>query len=293
MTDFKVSFDRQRFTEKPSKYDMISIGDGIAGKVKAVSRDYAKSFVKLVGENGCTFCPATFKDGARNNAHFEQAQQFVLDFNGGITPEDVTGRAERYGLPVFFSYSKLDDESNGGFKAAFLNDVPVSDVRAAEIIQELLLTVFPEADSRQKDVSKMCLGGKRLLHFDEALPTIDLESAARGMSAYLHDRHGKTHFKEKIAKFAEKNGIALDSSGFLDITVTEDSKDSSGTLSSSGNKMPNPIILSDTVGKKFPTLSYRINLTDNGTISCSSDQKTLRTYYRPSVLSDLRGTERV
>jgi hypothetical protein len=45
--------------------------------------------------------------------------------------------------------------------AVFLNDVSVTDVRAAEIMENMLLTIFPEADPSNKSIVQMYYGGHK------------------------------------------------------------------------------------------------------------------------------------
>ena len=80
---------------------------------------------------------------------------------------------------------------------------------AANIQKNALMTIFPESDKTDNDISKMYYGGKGLLYYDKSLPTIDIESTLRNMTYYLKNEHGATHFKEHIKKFAKKNNIRL------------------------------------------------------------------------------------
>ena len=55
------------------------------------------SLMKAVGEEGCVFCPSTFKDGIKSRETFEQSQLFVLTFgnanNEGLSFIKIKSRA--------------------------------------------------------------------------------------------------------------------------------------------------------------------------------------------------------
>ena len=104
MNEFKVSFDIFRYSSKPKGYDVSLIKERIANNVRHTDKSNIKSFVQLVGSNGCTFCPATFKHGTVGIDYFEQMQILALDFDKGISFEAVKDRADQYNLPILFAY---------------------------------------------------------------------------------------------------------------------------------------------------------------------------------------------
>lgn len=117
-----------------------------------------------VGNQGHTFCPATFMNNKRKATDFARMQVFTLDFDCGISAEEVRRQAERCMLPVSFMYHSFSSTSEcPRFRTAFVNDVPVTDKKAAEIILNMLLEIFPEADKSCKDVSRMFFGGKGVI----------------------------------------------------------------------------------------------------------------------------------
>ena len=198
MTEFKVCVDNYRFKSKPGIYEAASIADRIANNIRSYNRDSIKTFVGLVGKEGCTFCPATFKKGKhdfryirKSKENFEQTQLFALDFDNKtpdktVSFEEVKDRAERYDIPILFAYDTFSSVNHDKFRVVLLNDVPVLNRKLAETMLQALHTVFPEADpSCCKDVSRMYYGGRRLLHFDDSIPEISIESLFRNMNIYL------------------------------------------------------------------------------------------------------------
>ena len=180
MCNIKVSFDNNRLTEKPNGEIAAQISKSVGGNPKLLSKENIKAFAIAVGQNGHTFCPATFKNGKRSKDNFEQQQLFALDFdnkdtNNSITFDEVKKRAEHYELPVLFAYETLSSTNRDKFRIVFLNDTSITDRKVAEAMQLALGTIFPEADSScYKDTSKMYYGGKGVLYRSDDTPTINI-----------------------------------------------------------------------------------------------------------------------
>lgn len=70
-------------------------------------------------------------------------QVFTLDFDCGIPDEEVRRQAERCMLPVSFMYHSFNSTSEcPRFRTTFVNDVLLTDKKAAEIILSMLLEIF-------------------------------------------------------------------------------------------------------------------------------------------------------
>ena len=277
MNDIKVCLDKQSFAFKPPNEDAARISNRIGKSIKQLNSENLRSFALDVSCDGYTFCPATFKGGIRNKKNFKQQQLFALDFDGGITLQEVYDRTEKYDLPILFAYETFSSKNKDKFRVVFLNDVSVTDIRIAEIIQNALITIFTETDKTCKDISKMYYGGKKLLKFDSSIPEINIELLIRNMTIYLRNKYGDTHYKEHLKKFAQSNGIALNNKGMLDISIVEDNSELLFTNKITKNKFstentganpsnnengkisPNTIIV-NSVGGFLPKLKYLINL---------------------------------
>ena len=100
------------------------------------------------------------------------------------------------------------------------------------------------------------------------------------MTIYFWNKHGGTHYKRHLEKFARINGIALTNRKMLDIsriesdtssTSTNESKNistkQSGAYTSNdpdGKIWPNPIIVNNiAIGQNLPNIKYIINLNNN------------------------------
>ncbi len=267
MDAIRISLDKKEYRSKPTNMDAAKINSRIAKCIEEMEDpDAIKRFVENVRQHGCTFAPATFRNGSKKTDDFEQMQMLVLDFDGDISYKDVRDRAEKYGLPVLSVYDTLSSKEHDRFRIMFLNDVPITDKRAAKIYKNALMEIFPEADRTDSDISKMYYGGKELLYFDQSLPTIDMESAIRNMTYYLMDKDGATHYKRTIRRFARKHGIRLNRKGLLDISSIDDATESMST-SDDGKNSQKPIIFYKSNGDFLPRSCYQIHLEDECTIS--------------------------
>ena len=98
MSKFKISI-LKAFKDKLIEAEMESM---------VIKGNNLVSLMKAVGEEGCVFCPSTFKDSIKSRETFEQSQLFVLTFgnanNEGLSFIKIKSRARYYGLPMLFAY---------------------------------------------------------------------------------------------------------------------------------------------------------------------------------------------
>ena len=292
MNKIEMSFDNMPFKSKPTGFEVSQISIRIAKNKKTLNNGGdIKKFAELVGQMGHTFCPATFNNGIRNTDGFEQLQLLTLDFDKGISLDEVFTRAKEYILLPLFVYETFSSVNQDKFRVVFLNDLPITDERLAKISLDALLTIFPEADQNCKDITRMFYGGKKLLYFDYSLPTVNTESLLRNMTICLNRRRGDNHYKQHIARFAKNHSIRLNDSGLLDISIINILPEDLGTLSN-GKKSPSAIIIPVLPiidnGEFFPKSHYCISLVDNCTLY-SGREKPAKNHaeYRASALRDI------
>lgn len=165
--------------------------------VSAVAKDIAKhpetvSLQELaeIIEEGYTFCPCTFTQPRKKKEFIKQMQLFVLDFDGAagthepcpLKIDDALKRAEKYNLPVVIAYETKSSVDFGRYRLVFKYNEPIYDKRMMEVINRLLLCVFPEADQSTKDLSKMFFPGKNIRYYGDKVFYIDsLAIAAEAM----------------------------------------------------------------------------------------------------------------
>lgn len=309
MNTIKFSYDRQSFQSKPSGDEIRRINSRIARSAQKLDRDGLMEKVTKIGNGGHTFSPATFKNGRRNKDNFEQQQLFALDFDNKdpkkkLTFEEVKERARQLEMPILFAYDTMSSVQHDKFRVVFLNDVSIADRRVAEAVQLAMGEMFPEADaSCYKDVSKLYFGGKGLLHYDDEVPQINIESVFRNYTYCMRKRYKDNHYKEHIAKFSKETGIALNEKGLLDIRVTDhlpepdDPTEDTGAkqYTENGKNSPTAIIYDQDDsnikenGEIFPNQYYIIKFssTRNSSVKTPGEKAANHKKYRSGVLKEM------
>lgn len=315
MNEIKVSLIEKAYFAKPSGAEIGKLSKELPYCSKLLELSDLKIFADNVGNKGYTFSPATFTCGIRKKEYFEQQQLIALDFDSKtdktkVTFEEIKSRADRYELPVLFAYETLSSNNPMKFRVVFLNDTSITDQIVANAVLLAMAIIFPEADPMcYSDVSKMYFGGKKLLYFNNDIPTVNIESIFRNMSYYLKEKYKSNHYKEKIYKFSTKTGIATNKNGLLDINVSYDPTESYDTteypgvsyMKENGKISPCPIIYTSNIiasGENFR--KYKISLkninecTGNTSVGRTASSRTTvnKTYknhckHRSTILSKM------
>ena len=161
---------------------------------------------------GYSFCPATFRDGVRNNDNVEQMQLFALDFDGDkkngtgcVLPyEEALKRAERCHLPVVMSYETKSSVNWSSYRLIFLYNSPIYEVRLMKLINYLLYYIFPESDKKCKDLARMFYPGKEIIiHNEEYFYLDELLISAQIMA----DLKGKNTWKTYLNNIQKETQI--------------------------------------------------------------------------------------
>lgn len=154
-------------SKEEDKEEFKQINNRIGGKMKVM--DYLQ-FIDIVGNKGHTFCPAIFeKQGnyaPRRKSTFLQQHIFALDFDGGITFEEVLQRAYTYNIPPTFIYKTLScsDTEINKFRVIWIADFVANSVKFAESIVKMMMIIYPEADKACKDCCRLFFGGKGVVY---------------------------------------------------------------------------------------------------------------------------------
>lgn len=270
MNGFKASIHKFPSKTEFNHRTMEALDSMIADKAEFIKRDDIKSFVKLVGSKGCTFCPSTFLNGRKSRNTFEQSQLFVLYFdsltspgNSGLEFEIMRDRACQYELPVFFAYDVFSTSHHNKFCLVFLNNTAFRTWKEAEAIQKALMMIFPESD-KSCSVLTLYKGGNKVLYFDDAMPEINADLLFMNMSLYLKNRYGDTNYKRKIVEFSRQTGIRLNQNKFPDVSFVE-CKAEDICKNIDDKNSPIPIIEINRFGEKLSYLNYHIHFEDSET----------------------------
>jgi len=264
VNNLKISLDHAQYKSKPKHEEIAEISKRLGAQIKNLRRSDLLQHLVCIGAKGQTFCPATFTNGKRKSENFEQMRLFVLDFDEGISLDEVRTRAESYELPILCIYETFSSAKENKFRVIFINETSITDIRVAQIIQNALMMIFPEADRNCKNVIQMYFGGKELLYLNEfiltteEIPNINLEILIRNMTLYLKDKYGTKHYKRKVYEFAKTNNIRLNNKNLLDILVIENAENIGNN--DNGKNLPNSSTIVVDFGRKFPNKNIIINL---------------------------------
>lgn len=126
-----------------------------------------KELADKVGNNGKAFLRA-FITEKRTAEHFQQQDFLVLDFDDGFPYEKFKDRCQKYDLLPAFTYKTLSSSRELlKFRAVFVLERTVTNPVFASALNYLMYNVFPESDSSCTDLSRIFLGGKKLMDFNQ------------------------------------------------------------------------------------------------------------------------------
>ena len=307
-SEIQLSLDSVPFTSKPKGSEIGEVSNRLGDSTVAVSTDELPEITKKIGEQGYSFCTATFTNGRRSKKNFLQQQLFALDFDNSdpkrrtATPDEVLNRCNSLGIPVTAMYDTFSStKGNPRFRALFLNDAPIADKRLVADMSRMLGAIFPEADHCWKDCSRMYFGGKKIIYVNEDLTNtinVDLLIQAHDQYVYLSDKSGK-HYREKINRFWKDNKPKVASCDAVEKTTGACSvSDQSDGCVKNGGEMPSPIILETNIGSgkipPFYVITYQKTNQRTSTTSTAPSEPTStrsstarRTRYRSDLLKKL------
>ena len=167
MFNIKVRLDKKSFQEKPNKEEVkgisIRLGNSLAEDI-----EWAK-FCNLVGESGCSFSPADFY-GSRKNENFKSQQIFGLDFDGGVSFEDIETRSIKLKIPIALAYETFSSKNCNKFRVVFVCNTEIYDVTLRDKVTAKLIELFPESDKTCSDAARLYFGGKKVIKMTEIFP---------------------------------------------------------------------------------------------------------------------------
>ncbi len=159
MKDVKhfVTISYFKHDHKPLKEDR----GYISNQVRNLIEIDVNNFAEIVAQPyGATFCPVNFSGRTRSNKNFVSQSIFCLDFDTGITPEQVIRRFKSYGITPNLYYTTFSDsQATRKFRVVMFLDTAIKDVNQRKYLVDSLLKFFPEADKACKDASRMFFGG--------------------------------------------------------------------------------------------------------------------------------------
>lgn len=211
----EVMLDKTEYKEKPPKgnYLWAVINNAVAQNTESVTLPELAQLLT----RGCTFAPGVFVDGKRSNDTWVRQQVFALDFDHDYTIEDFQQTCEELDIHPAFIYPSFNhtDEVHR-FRAIFVADTIISDIRLRKLVQGLLMLAFTKTstgkcvgpDKQCKDLARFFLGTNKAIiqqDFSARINPIEL------LQKYLNHKkaHDSSHYAECIKEIASEFGIAF------------------------------------------------------------------------------------
>ena len=206
----KLSVDAHCIKDTPK----ANIPYGVISKAIGKNpRELSLEEVAEVIENGYTISSPIYKNGNRNKENIIEMQLFILDFDGKdgctLNYSDALKRADDYNLPVAISYETKSSVNWSRFCLIFLYNETVSDIRTMDIINRLLLHIFPEADQTTKDLSKIFLPGSNVRFHGGKTFHLDTLIVATRSYCLTKSKYSKSTWVDLLKKFRTVYGLVI------------------------------------------------------------------------------------
>ena len=158
----RISLDTQTFNKKPTKLETANISNRIAKCIEEL--EISKFADYVVQPFGRSFSGAIFNNGKRSNISWTCQQVFALDIDNGISVEELLERCNQYNLLPSYIYTTFSSKNNNKFRAVFVLNEIIDDIRVRNFIQKALMKLFPETDPMTRDAARMMFGGKEIVY---------------------------------------------------------------------------------------------------------------------------------
>ena len=199
----KFSYYNRSFKSKPNGKEIAIISNSMEEHL--CRKNNLKRLAKLIGSNGHSWCPAVF-NGSRSKDNFVSAQLIGLDFDGGISFDEVLKRSEDYMIPILFAYETFSSVNRSKFRVVFLMEDAITDLNNFDMIIAMLMQIFPECDTSCKDSSRLFFGGKDLFYYNHDETVVDTSILQMNFELYCKNKFGGTHYQRKLKSFYNSVG---------------------------------------------------------------------------------------
>ena len=210
MEKLEINIDTVGYSQKPNSNSGY-INNRVVKNIEEIS---ISEFADQVGNQGKTFIRALVK-GARTIENFVQQKLLVLDFDQSpkqISYEEFCDRCTEYNIPFAFTYKTFSYDGRNKyfrFRAVFVMDILITDVKFAKAVNILFSELFPEGDGACKDIPRMFYGGKGIIdaNFDAR---VDVMNIFLNSVDQIKIRSG-SNFSRNIKSLARQIEVAWDS----------------------------------------------------------------------------------
>ena len=171
-----------------------------------------EEFIISVGEKEQKFSGVLFNEEKRRKECFDRQEVFGIYIRNGIKWQEFIGRSVMYKILPTFIY-EIPNQS-GEFCAVYVAEHMITDLKIAGLYNEMLMKIFPEADSESKVIGRVFTGGRKIVYFGKYNRLI-MENLVCAFHVAMK-RVDSHNFKRNVENVAKKYGIACEK-GFLKI----------------------------------------------------------------------------
>ena len=206
MSQIKVNILPNKERRKPTKSEYGKLQKSICNAENIQTLNF-KQFAYYVGECGYFWKSSLLVGGAKNE-NFKEAYIISLDFDEGLTIDQFLQNSKDLGLEPTFIYQTFShDENSHRFRAIWRLNTPIGDPQLKTAIQLMIMEVFPECDNACKDLSRLWVGGKKVVNYKYE-NTLNIESLVNATINSIYIKYGDNGAKE-LKKFCKKIGINI------------------------------------------------------------------------------------
>lgn len=188
MKTYQVMVSPKPFNRKPSKEEIPSIKASFI--TTGVTIDQMVEHVSQ--PKGYTYMPAIITSKSRISKNWEEQQTFFLDFESGITMDEVKKRFAEFDITPNFFYTTFSHTNEAPrFRAVILVDELITDATVCDRIRGSLKKLFPEADQSCFDRPRMFHGGNDSFVVTDLPTPLSKLTTLANLVNIVHD-HGKS-----------------------------------------------------------------------------------------------------
>ena len=225
--EFKVTFNLTTpVKSKPDSEQVKSISNGLVNSVELTTTRLVDAISK-----GYCFSPATF-NGKRSNDNFVSQQAFVLDFDKGISIQDVKNQLGEYSIVPNIIYTTFSHtESIPKFRVIIILTEPIYSKAIRDSIQLTLMKICPDCDIACKDAARLYYPSLNVIDFNHLFTTNEeileiVETLAEpivyqpiNLNEYKHKYNTKEAFN-LIINYVKKKSLSFTKGSKHNFTVT-------------------------------------------------------------------------
>ena len=137
-----LHIDNQSYSKKPEDKEIAKISKRITNNI--YKTDNLKEVANIISNKGCSWCPSIFS-GSRTIDNCVSTQLIALDFDEGVTFDEVKQKAEKYMLPIAFAYETFSSVNISKFRVVFRLDKTITDIdenSLKDLCSKLLISVL-------------------------------------------------------------------------------------------------------------------------------------------------------